>query len=141
QMTIVTIASYNHRAFSASRSKKPRCAGRSRKMRVFGLTLGRGARPSSPNGCANCSTGSSVARAETDRAARVIQLWDRGGSGWYSVSDGPTGGCRPAPGHNREWNGVWVPPHWGANPHYGVWAPYGRPVVPTYWVWGASGGP
>jgi hypothetical protein len=107
-------------------------------MRVFGL--GRGARPSGPDGCVSCSTGSSVARAETDWAARAIQLRDRGGSGWYYVPDGARDGWHPAPGHNREWNSGWVPPHWGANPHYGVWAPYGGPAVPTYWIWGASGG-
>jgi hypothetical protein len=50
-----------------------------------------------------------------------------GGSTWY-----------PPPG--QLWNGEWVPPHWGANHHYGVWARYGGPAVPTHWVWGPSGG-
>jgi hypothetical protein len=49
------------------------------------------------------------------------------GSTWY-----------PPPG--QLWNGEWVPPHWGANHHYGVWAPHGGPAVPTHWVWGPSGG-
>jgi hypothetical protein len=102
-------------------------------MRVFGLALGWGARPSGPDGSMSCSTGISAARAETDWAARAIQLWDHGGSGWYYVPDG-------APGHNREWNSEWVPRHWAVNHHYGVWASYCGPGVPTYWVWGASGG-
>jgi hypothetical protein len=61
-------------------------------MRVFGLTLGRSARPSRPNGCVSCSTGISVARAETDWAPSVIELWDCGGSGWYCVPDGARDG-------------------------------------------------
>src|SRR5215813_12858525 len=108
-------------------------------MRVFRLALGRSARLSGPNGCASCSTGISVPRAETDRAAPVIHSWDRGGRGWYSVPDGALGVRHPAPGHCRERNGGWVPPHWGANHYYGVWAPFSGPGVPTYWVGGASG--
>ena len=100
-------------------------------MRVFGLALGRGARPSGPDGCASCSTGISVARAQTDRAPRVIQVWDGGGSGSPAVPDG--GGGNPAP--SGQWGENWARSHWAPDAYYGFWGPpsgWGGP----YSTWG-----
>jgi hypothetical protein len=79
-------------------------------------------------------------RSKSKAAGAVPGIVQRGGSG--SVSHPAPGGrgWHPASGQVPEWNGGWVPPHWGPNGYYGGWSPYFGPPVPTYWVWGPSGG-
>jgi hypothetical protein len=74
---------------------------------------------------------SNMGPASAGLAPGVVRVWDGGGSGGRS---GALGGQRTA-GHPRQWNGQWVPPHWGPNRFYGSWGPYGGPGVPTYWVY------
>jgi hypothetical protein len=69
--------------------------------------------------------------ANAGPAPGIVLAWDGGGSGGHS---GALGGQRTA-GHARQWNGQWVPPHWGPSHFYGGWGPYGGPGVPTYWVY------
>jgi hypothetical protein len=66
----------------------------------------------------------------------IVLAWDGDGSGGHSAALGG----HPTAGYIRQWNGQWVPPHWGPGRYYGAWGPYGGPRVPTYWVWGPSGG-
>jgi hypothetical protein len=68
-------------------------------------------------------------RSETASPIQGMARADDGGVNWCLDPDIST-----------QWTGAWVPPHWGANPHYGVWAPYGGPAVPAYWNSGPSGG-
>jgi hypothetical protein len=77
-----------------------------------------------------------IGPAKSGPASGIVLVWDGGASGGRS---GAFGG-QPTAGHVRQWNGQWVPPHWGPNGYYGGWGPYGGPGVPTYWVWGPGGG-
>jgi hypothetical protein len=66
----------------------------------------------------------------------VVQVWD----GNRPVPNGRAGGWHQVPGRSRQWNGAWVPRHWGPNGTLGGLGFYPGPGVPTYWVWGPSGG-
>jgi hypothetical protein len=71
---------------------------------------------------------SNMRPANAGPAPGIVLAWDGGRSGARSEA---FGGQRTA-GHVRQWNGQWVPPHWGPNRFYGAWGPYGGPGVPTY---------
>jgi hypothetical protein len=79
---------------------------------------------------------SNMGPAKSGPGPGIVLVWDGGGSGGHS---GAIGGQRTS-GHARQWNGGWMPPHWGPNHYYGGRGRYGGPGVPTYWVWGPSGG-
>ena len=67
----------------------------------------------------------------------IVLAWDGGGSDRHAEAIGGNPG-----GHDRQWNGGRVRPHWGPHrqPQPPGWGPYGWHGVPTYWVWGPSGG-
>ena len=67
----------------------------------------------------------------TGPAPGIMLVWDGGGSGRPSGAIG----AHPTAGDTRQWNGGWVPPHWGPNRHSRGWGPDGSQGVPTYWVW------
>jgi hypothetical protein len=77
---------------------------------------------------------SNIGPANPGPAPGIVLAWNGGSSGGHP---GAFGG-HPTDGHVRQWNGQWVPPHWGPSPYYGGWGPYGGPGVPTYWVYVGS---
>jgi hypothetical protein len=64
-------------------------------------------------------------------APGIVRAWDGGSSGGHS---GSIGG-QPTGGHIRQWNGQWLPPHWGPSGYYGGWGTPGAWSGPyTVWV-------
>jgi hypothetical protein len=109
-------------------------------MRVLGLALAGVFALTAPITAQAGPLGSKVRLANAGPAPSIVQVWDGNRPGWQAVPNRRAGGWNQVPGHSRQWNGGWVPRHWGPNGLHGAWGPNGVPRVPTYWVWGPSGG-
>jgi hypothetical protein len=100
-------------------------------MRVLGLALAGVLALTAPVAAQTAPPGSKMGPAAAGPPPGIAQV--PGGNG-----RGPA--RQQAPGHPNQWNGRWVPPHWGPNRPPAGWGRYPGPGVPTYWVWGPSGG-
>jgi hypothetical protein len=109
-------------------------------MRILGLAVAGMLALTVPMAAHAVPPGSKMGLATTAPAPGIVQVWDGGGSGWHPAPGVGGGGWRPVPDHLRQWQGAWVPPHWGANGHPLGWGRYDWQGVPAYWVWGPSGG-
>ena len=100
-------------------------------MRVRGLALAGMLMVIVPMAAHANGPGSNVRPTTAEPAPGIVLAWDGGGSGRPSGAIG----VHPTAGHMGQWNGGWVPPHWGPNRHSRGWGPYGWQGVPSYWVW------
>jgi hypothetical protein len=105
-------------------------------MRVLGLAFAVLLAVTGPIAAHDNGPRSNMGPVNSGPTPGILLMWHGGGSGGYS---GAIGG-QPTAGHVRQWNGEWVPPHWGPSRSFDGWGPYRGLGVPTYWVWGPSGG-
>jgi hypothetical protein len=62
---------------------------------------------------------SKVGPANSGPAPGIVLAWDGGSSGGHSRAIRG----QPRADHVRQWNGQWLPPHWGPRRYYGTWGP------------------
>jgi hypothetical protein len=100
-------------------------------MRVLGLVLAGVLAPTAPIAAQTGPLGSKMRLSDAGPGPGIIQGWDGNRPGWHPAPNGRAGGWHQVPGHSRQWNGGWVPRHWGPNgPSLGVgserraWGPY-----------------
>ena len=99
-------------------------------MRVLGLAFAVLLAVTVPVAADGNGPRSKMGPANSGPVPGIVLAWDGGGSGGRSGSLGQRTAAHP-----RQWNGQWMPSHWGSNRFYGGWGPYGGPGVPTYWVY------
>jgi len=82
---------------------------RSSEVRAFGLALAGLLMVTVPIAAHANGPSSNMKPANAEPAPGIMLVWDGSGSGRPSGAIG----AHPTAGHTRQWNGGWVPPHWG----------------------------